>query len=59
MVALLKIFFKSLFCKHEYVFKRNIYGDEINWCGGHRSWWVCKKCGKWKGEDFLVNLDNE
>lgn len=36
---------KRLFCKHEYVFLRNIYGDEINWCGGYRSIWRCKKCG--------------
>ena len=37
---------KSLFCKHEYEFVRNIYGDEINACGGYRSIWTCKKCGK-------------
>ena len=37
---------KSWFCKHEYVFVRNIHGDEINWCGGYRSIWRCKKCGK-------------
>ena len=36
---------KRLFCKHEYEFLRNIYGDEINWCGGYRSIWRCKKCG--------------
>ena len=44
---------KQLFCKHEYVWERNIYGDEINWCGGHRSWWRCKKCGKSQGRDYL------
>ena len=37
---------KSLFCEHEYEFARNIYGDEINACGGYRSIWKCKKCGK-------------
>lgn len=37
---------KRLFCRHEYVFERNIYGDEINHVGGHRSWWRCKICGK-------------
>jgi len=36
---------KRLFCKHEYEFLRNIYGDEINYCGGYRSIWRCKKCG--------------
>ena len=39
-------FIKSWFCKHEYEFISNIYGDEINWCGGYRSLWKCKKCGK-------------
>lgn len=38
------IWFKK--CEHEYEFVRNIYGDEINWCGGYRSIWKCKKCGK-------------
>lgn len=37
---------KSLFCEHEYEFVRNIYVDEINACGGYRSIWKCKKCGK-------------
>lgn len=37
---------KNLFCEHEYEFVRNIYGDEINACGGYRSIWKCKKCGK-------------
>lgn len=37
---------KRLFCNHEYEFVRNIHGDEINWCGGKRSIWKCKKCGK-------------
>lgn len=46
---------KRIFCKHEYVFERNIHGDEINWCGGYRSWWCCKKCGALKGEYFLVD----
>ena len=31
-------FFRRLFCRHrEFDFVRNIYGDEINHCGG-RSW---------------------
>ena len=37
---------KRLFCEHEYEFVRNIYGDEINACGGYRSIWKCKKCSK-------------
>ena len=39
---------KRLFCKHQFVFVRNIYGDEINKCGGHRTLWKCSKCGKYK-----------
>ena len=38
---------RRLLCKHEYVWVRNIYGDEINHVGGHRSWWRCRKCGSW------------
>lgn len=37
---------KRLFCRHEWEFVRNIYGDEINAAGGNRSWWRCRKCGK-------------
>lgn len=44
-MRLLKILLKRLFCRHEMVFERNIYGDEINAAGGYRSWWRCKKCG--------------
>lgn len=40
-------FLKRLFCVHEPVWERNIYGDEINAVGGKRSWFRCRKCGKW------------
>lgn len=40
-------FIQKFGCEHEYVFVRNIYGDEINQCGGYRSLWQCKKCGKY------------
>lgn len=46
-------FIKSLFCKHEYEFVRNIHGDEINHMGGKRSIWKCKKCGKLQYRDEL------
>lgn len=46
---MLKKFINQIFCKHEYEFVRNIYGDEVifatNW---NRSEWKCKKCGKHK-----------
>ena len=45
--------FKSLFCKHDYKFVRNIYGDEINHRGGKRSLWQCKKCGNLEYRDYL------
>ena len=38
-------FIKQIFCKHNFVFHRNIHGDEINLTGG-RSWWYCSKCSK-------------
>lgn len=37
---------KSLFCKHNYKFMSNIYGDLINLFNGSRSVWKCTKCGK-------------
>ena len=45
---------RRLFCRHEYKFVRNIYGDEINLWGGKRSVWRCHKCGKVTGGDLLV-----
>ena len=50
--------FKSLFCKHEYEFGYNIYGDQINYCGGKRSIWICKKCRKIEYRDELYNEKN-
>lgn len=40
--------FKQLFCKHDYKFVRNLYGDEIIHHGWKRSEWECCKCGKTK-----------
>ena len=37
---------QSLFCKHNWQWSRNIYGDEIISAGWKRSWWYCCKCGK-------------
>ena len=46
-------FFKRKKCEHDYEFVRNIYGDDINWCGGYRSEWRCKKCGKTEFRRYL------
>lgn len=46
-----------LFCRHFYVFERNIHGDEIiakNW---KRSVWKCVDCGKEALRDKLHNVD--
>ena len=48
---------KRLLCKHDFEFVRNIYGDEINHAGGRRSWWRCRKCGKWIARDELMRSD--
>lgn len=40
-------------CKHNWVWKRNIYGDEINHLNGKRSVWVCELCGKVEYRDDL------
>lgn len=37
---------KQLFCKHEYDFLMNIYGDAIIHSGWKRSIWRCAKCNK-------------
>jgi len=44
-------------CDHEYEHFRNIHGDEINAVSlkkVYRSWWHCKKCGKWQAREKLV-----
>ena len=48
----------NLFCsKHELVFVRNIYGDEINKISPknktYRSEWKCLNCGKVKYKTYL------
>ena len=45
---------KSLFCSHDLVFIRNIYGDEINMRDGARSVWQCKKCNTYKYGKYLA-----
>lgn len=50
---------KRIFCRHEYEFVRNIYGDEINHVGGRRSWWRCPKCGAYKLCDKLYKEVSE
>jgi hypothetical protein len=55
---MIKELIKQLFCKHEYYFARNIYGDEINYCGGYRSLWRCKKCNKLQWRESLYKEEN-
>lgn len=43
LIDAFKTFIKQIFCKHEFKFHRNVYGDEIN-ALGCRSIWVCSKC---------------
>ena len=50
----LKWIVKVLFCRHEYEFYENIYGDQINQAGGKRSLWRCRKCGWMKTRWELV-----
>ena len=41
-------------CKHDYLWVRNVYGDEIYMTGKFkRSWWKCNKCGKWQSREQL------
>lgn len=48
---------KMLFCKHEFEFDSNEYGDPIMYGGFHRSNWYCTKCGMWQGREYLVPDD--
>ena len=42
------------FCKHDYLWVRNVYGDEIYMTGKFkRSWWKCNKCWKWQSREQL------
>lgn len=50
---------KRLFCKHEFKFVRNIYGDEIIHSGWKRSVWRCGKCGRYKLADKLHRPSTE
>lgn len=45
---------RLLFCKHDYKFVRNIYGDEIIYVGWKRSLWKCSKCGAYQYRDYLM-----
>lgn len=45
---------ERLFCKHDYAFVRNIWGDEIIACGYKRSLWKCEHCGKYQWREELV-----
>ena len=53
-----KLSIKQMFCKHEYEFESNEYGDKILEGGFHRSNWYCKKCGRWEGRPYLVGEEN-
>jgi len=49
-------FIKYLFCRHDWRFARNIYGDEIIFMNGKRSEWHCLKC---RGQQFRNALHSE
>lgn len=51
-------FIQKIGCKHDYIFIRNIYGDEINQRGGNRSLWQCMKCGKYMYSKALYSKCN-
>lgn len=43
-----ELWFRPLFCKHDYKFVRSLHGDEVILHGWRRSVWRCSKCGKVK-----------
>ena len=44
---------KGLICKHSYVWRNNIYGDQIIYAGWKRSIWECEKCERVQFRDKL------
>lgn len=48
----------KLFCKHNYLFDSNIYGDWVIQCGYNRSIWKCEKCGKYIYNKKLIDSEN-
>ena len=54
----LRKFIQKFGCEHDYIFVRNIYGDEINQYGGYRSLWQCMKCGKYMYSKALYSKCN-
>ena len=57
---LLKPFFwardaiRRFLCKHNYLWVRNVYGDEIYMTGKFkRSWRKCNKCSEWQSKEYL------
>ena len=48
--------FKKLFCRHDYRFSGNIYGDMINIVRGDRSVWTCSKCRQIETREPLVDV---
>ena len=53
-----KRLFRLKKCEHDWKFVRNIYGDEINHCGGYRSLWECRKCGRLQWRESLYQEEN-
>lgn len=41
---------QKIFCRHNWVFVRRLYGDEINAHNGKRNEYKCSKCGAYKYE---------
>lgn len=48
---------RRLLCRHDWMWIRNLYGDEIIMCGWKRSFWGCRKCGKLQYREELVSDD--
>jgi hypothetical protein len=46
------------FCRHDWQWKTNWYGDQIPANGWNRSAWQCRKCGTWKNRPELYSANN-
>lgn len=58
IIRILKYFWCKLFHKNTHrTWIYNIYGDEINLCGGKRSAWACLNCGSMHYHEYLHDYE--
>ena len=49
-------YFLRWFCSHDFCWRYNVYGDEIDKLGGKRSVWTCRRCGAMRYGQWLHRM---